>query len=127
MVQRRAALRSNYFDAEQIVAIVQDYRHADLETAEVALIAFAEKITLHAYKITQRDIDELRAHGFSDADVLDIILATASRVFYSKVMDAVGLEPSPEWVKGVKSLLGERLFESLMVGRPFGGTDSDSN
>ncbi len=90
-------------------------------------MAFAEKITLHAYKITQQDIDELRAHGFSDTDVLDIILATASRVFYSKVMDAVGLEPSQEWVKKVGSLLGETLFEALMVGRPFGGTGGDSN
>ena len=86
------------------------------------MIAFAEKITLHAYKMTQQDIDELRAQGFSDTDVLDIILATASRVFYSKVMDAVGFEPSPEWVKEVKSVLGERLLEALMVGRPFGGT-----
>ena len=98
-----------------------------MESAEVALIAFAEKITLHAYKMTQQDIDELRAQGFSDTDVLDIILATASRIFFSKVMDAVGLEPRPEWVKEVKSLLGERLFEVLTVGRPFGGTDGDSN
>ncbi len=91
------------------------------------MIAFAEKITLHAYKMTQQDIDELRTHGFSDTDVLDIILATASRIFYSKVMDAVGLEPSPAWVKKVESLLGKRLFETLMVGRPFGGTGGDSN
>ena len=120
-------LRSDYFDAEQIEAIVKDYRNAGLESAEVALIAFAEKITLHAYKVTQQDIDGLRAHGFSDTDVLDIILATAARNFYSKVMDAVGLEPSSEWLKGVKSLLGERLLETLMVGRPFGGTSGDDN
>ena len=93
----------------------------------MALIAFAEKITLHAYKITQQDIDELRSHGFSDTDVLDIILATASRSFFSKVMDAVGQEPSSEWLKGVQSLLGERLFDVLTVGRPFSGTDGDSN
>ena len=98
-----------------------------MEPEEVTLIAFAEKITLHAYEITQQDIDEMRSHGFSDTDVLDIILATAARAFYSKVMDAVGLEPSSEWVKGVKSSLGERLFETLMVGRPFVGTDGDNN
>ncbi len=93
----------------------------------MALIDFSEKITLPAYKITQQDIDELRAHRFSDTDVLDIILATAARNFYSKVMDAVGLEPSSEWLKGVKSLLGEKLLETLMVGRPFGGTNCDDD
>ena len=93
----------------------------------MALIAFVEKITLHAYKITQRDIDELRTHGFSDTDVLDIILATAYRSFYSKVMDAVGVEPSQRWLRGVEPLLGERLLETLMVGRPFGGTNGDDD
>ncbi len=93
----------------------------------MALIAFAEKITLHAYKMTQQDIDEMRSHGFSDTDVLDIVLATAARSFFSKVMDAVGLEPHSGWVKDVKSLLGDSLFETLMVGRPFGGTDGDTN
>lgn len=82
------------------------------------MMAFAEKVTLHAHEITQEDIDALRAHGFSDADVLDIALATAARSFYSKLMDAVGLEPNPEWLQKTETLLGQELLQALTVGRP---------
>ena len=90
-------------------------------------MAFAEKITQHAYKTTQKDIEELRVHGFSDTDILDIILAVGARNFYSKVMDAVGLEPTPEWIERVKSSLGDGLFHSLMVGRPLGDAGDSSD
>jgi uncharacterized peroxidase-related enzyme len=111
-------LRSKFFDAEQVEAIVRDYRNAGLEPAEVALMPFAEKITLHAYKITPQDIEDLRTHGFSDADILDIILAVAARNFWSKVTDAVGVEPHPEWLQKTETLLGQELLQALTVGRP---------
>ncbi len=41
-----AVLASKFFSAEQVEAIVQDYRHAGLEPAEVAMMAYAEKIVL---------------------------------------------------------------------------------
>lgn len=81
-------------------------------------MAFAEKVALHAYKVTQGDINHLRAYGFSDADILDIALAAASRSFYSKLMDAIGLQLSPEFLKRVDELLGRELRQTLTVGRP---------
>ena len=120
-------LRANFFDGEQVEAIIRDYRNAELEPEEVALMAFAEKVTLHAYKITQQDVDDLRSHGFSDIEILDIILAVACRNFISRVMDAVAWEPSPEGVERYRSLLGEKLFGTLMVGRQWGTTDEVSS
>lgn len=81
-------------------------------------MAFAEKLTLHANEITQEDIEALRAHGFSDTDVLDIAMAAAARSFYSKLMDAVGLEPNLEWLQKTETLLGQELLQALTVGRP---------
>ena len=108
-------LRSQFFSAEQLEAIVQDYRHAGLEPAEVAMMAYAEKIILNAYKVTPEDIDGLRAHGFSDTDILDIALTAAARSFYSKVLDAVGSEPDEKYLD-----LQPELRRALSVGRPFG-------
>ncbi len=122
-VAHGAVLRANFFDSEQVEAIIRDYRNAELEPEEVALMAFAEKVTLHAYKVTQHDIDDLRSHGFSDVEILDIILAAACRNFISRVMDGVGWEMSPEGVERYRSLLGEKLFGMLMVGRLYGTTD----
>lgn len=91
-----------------------DFRNAGLEPAEIAMIAFAKKMTQHAYRMTQKDIDELRAHGFSDPEILDIAAAAAARNFFSKLMDALGAEPDPEYLK-----LEEGLRQTLAVGRPF--------
>ena len=49
-------LRSDFFSPEQVEAIAGDYRNAGLEPAEVAAMAFAEKVTHHAYKVTREDI-----------------------------------------------------------------------
>ena len=92
-----------------------DYRHAGLEPAEVAMMAYAEKIVLNAYKVTPEDIDGLRAHGFSDADILDIALTAAARSFFSKMLDAVGAEPDEKYLD-----LQPELRQTLTVGRPFG-------
>jgi uncharacterized peroxidase-related enzyme len=108
-------LRSRFFSAEQVEAIVQDYRHAGLEPAEVAMMAYAEKIVLNAYKVIPEEIDGLRAHGFSDTDILDIALTAAARSFISKVIDAVGVEPDEKYMD-----VEAALRQTLTVGRPFG-------
>jgi uncharacterized peroxidase-related enzyme len=108
-------LRSRFFSATQVEAIVQDFRHAGLEPAEVAMLAYAEKIILHAYKVTPEEIDGLRAHGFSDADILDIALTAAARSFISKMIDAVGAEPDEKYME-----VEPALRQTLTVGRPFG-------
>jgi uncharacterized peroxidase-related enzyme len=110
-----AILAFKFFNAAQVAALTHDYRNAGLEPAEVAMMAYAEKIARHAYKVTPEDIDGLRAHGFSDADILDIALAAAARSFLSKVLDAVGVEPD-EWYLDMP----DELRHTLAVGRSFG-------
>jgi uncharacterized peroxidase-related enzyme len=109
-----AILASEYFSPEQVEVITHDYRNAGLEPAEVAMMAYAEKIARNAYKVTPEDVDGLRAHGFSDAEILDIALTAAARSFLSKVLDAVGAEPD-DWFMDLEPEL--RL--ALTVGRPF--------
>ena len=107
-------LRSEFFTAEEVEAIVRDYRSAGLPPEEVALIAFAEKVALDAHNVTQEDIDRLRQHGFSDEEILDVALTAAARSFFSKVLDAVGAEPDAKYAD-----LEQPLREALTVGREF--------
>ena len=109
-----AILVSKFFSAEQVEALTRDYHHAGLEPAEVAMMAYAEKIARHAYKVTPEDIDGLRAHGFSDTDILDVALTAAARSFLSKVLDAIGVEPD-DWFMDLEP----ELRQALTVGRPF--------
>lgn len=88
-------LRSKFFTDEQVAAIVRDHRTAGLEPREVAMLDFAVKLTDHAYKITPRDVEGLRGHGFSDEEIVDITAAAAMRNFVSRLVDALGAEPDP--------------------------------
>jgi len=104
-------LRSKFFTSEQVEAIVRDFRSAGLPPHEVAMLEFAVKLTDHAYKITPRDIDGLRAHSFTDEEIIDIAGAAAVRNFISKMVDALGAEPEAS-----VSELDAGLRETLDVG-----------
>ena len=107
-------LQSGIFASEQLQAIARDYRRAGLEPAEVAMMAFAEKIAADASRVGPDDIAALHGHGFSDADILDFAFAAAARCFFSKVLDGVGAAPDAAYMK-----LDENLRRTLAVGRPF--------
>jgi alkylhydroperoxidase family enzyme len=107
-------LRSQVFNDEQVEAIARDFRTAGLTPAEVAMMEYAQKIALQAYKVTPEDIDRLRAHGLSDETILDVALTAAARCFFSKLLDAVGAEPDQEYQEMPSSLQ-----EALVQGRPF--------
>jgi len=97
-------LRKNFFSAEQVIAIVTDYRNANLEPEEVAIMAFAEKIVLDQHGITQEDIDGLLAYGMTDEEILDIVLTVAARSFYTKVLDSLGAEPDEAYFESEPDL-----------------------
>ncbi len=107
-------LRKQVFSAEQLAAIAEDYHNAGLNPQEVAIMEFAEKLTLHAYATRQEDVDKLRAHGLSDEEILDIVLTAAARNFWSKALDALGTETDIKYLD-----LEPNVRKALQKGRPF--------
>ncbi len=108
-----AVLRKNFFTAEKVAAIVRDFRHAGLEPEEVAVMAFAQKVTLEAHNVTQQDVEALRQWGLTDTEILDIVLAASARNFFSKALDVVGAPPDSVYLD-----LEPELREALVRGRP---------
>jgi alkylhydroperoxidase family enzyme len=92
-------LRKNFFSAEQLIAIVVDYRNAGLDPTEVAIIALVEKVILDQHGVTQEEINRLLGLGLTDEEILDIVLAAAARSFYTKVLDALGAEPDEVYLE----------------------------
>jgi len=84
-----------------------------LDDADRAIMAFAEQVVDDATSITQADVDGLRAHGLSDAEITDIVLAAAARCFFSKTLDALGVQPDADYAD-----LPEAFRRPLTVGRP---------
>jgi uncharacterized peroxidase-related enzyme len=113
MLAHGAILRDKFFSAEQVAVMARDPAAADLSPAEVAMMDFAAKVAIEADRVTQADVDRLRALGFADAEVLDIALAAAARAFFTKVLDGLGVHPDAAY-QG----LAPALRSALTVGRP---------
>ncbi len=94
-----AVLRNQLFSPEQTAAIIRDPHHAGLEPAEVAMIDYVQTLARDANQVTDEQIQTLRDHGFSDQDILNITLVASARVFFSKVMDALGVETDPQMLE----------------------------
>lgn len=82
-----------YIDADELERVARDYRDAGLSDAEVAMMAFAEKLSLDSSTMTADDAAELQRHGFTDREIVDIAFAAGARNFYSRSLHALGIEP----------------------------------
>jgi uncharacterized peroxidase-related enzyme len=108
-----AVLRKNFFQVDQLISIVKDFRNADLSSEEVALMAFAQKITLDAAQVAESDFDELRKFGLSDQEILDVVVTCTARNFFSKTLDSLDVEPD-----AIYKDMEPELLKTLILGRP---------
>jgi len=106
-------LQEQVLSPVQLTAVAADFTAADLAPSEVAMMAFAGQIARDATAITAADIDQLRGHGFSDAEIFDLAATAAARCFFSKLLDALGAEPDAVYLE-----LDDELRNHLTVGRP---------
>jgi uncharacterized peroxidase-related enzyme len=107
-----SVLVDKFLEPEVVRAAVADHRTADLSAIDVAVMDLAVKVADDATAIGQADIDHLRSVGLSDADILDVVLAAAARCFFSKTLDALGVEPDAKYAE-----LDPALRDALTVGR----------
>ncbi len=75
--------------AEQIT---DDYHRAALDEKTKSLLAFAEKLTRNAYKVTDEDVQALRDQGWSDRQILEATLVAGHFNFVNRVVDGLGAE-----------------------------------
>ena len=119
MLAHGSVLLDRFLAPDALKAVATDHRTAGLDAVEVAEMDLADKVAGDATAVTQEDIDRLRSLGRADAEILDVIFAAALRCFTSKVMDAVGALPDPEYHD-----VEPGLREALVVGRPIEGQNS---
>lgn len=67
--------------------------HVDLAERERALVDYALAVTRHPGEIVEDDIDDLRAAGLSDGDILDAAAIAAYFNFSNRLNSAIGLLP----------------------------------
>lgn len=101
---------------DAVIAIAKGEDTDVLTEAEKAIVNFARRVAKDASKITSGEVAALREkHGLTDAEIFDIAAIAAGRSFFTKILDALGSEPDPAFLK-----LDEDLRRALTVGRPIG-------
>jgi alkylhydroperoxidase family enzyme len=101
-------LAEKFYDFESVPALPDG-----LDAADRAIMAFAEQVVADATAITQEDVDELRGQGLGDDEIFAVVLAATIRCFFSKTLDALGVQPDAEFAQ-----LDPAFREALTVGRP---------
>jgi len=92
-----AVLRIRAKDEVLADAIAANYRAADLTPRQRAMLDLAVKITADSATVSDQDIAGLRAHGFTDEDMMDIIQTAAFFNYSNRVASALELRPNREY------------------------------
>ena len=99
-------------DYDLVMKVAHDYRNAGLDEKDLAMLEYAEKMTLRPSEITEKDVQRLRAAGWTDREILDIAALTSYRNFITRMADALGVELTEDY----RSLRRDYV-DSLMVGK----------
>ena len=81
--------------------------------AEKVVTLFSRKVARDASSVNQEDVDSLKQHGFSDAEIFDIATTVAGRSFLTRILDALGVQPDVTAME-----MDEDFRNALTVGRP---------
>ncbi len=73
--------------------IAMEYRQAGLSEADVALLDFAHKLADQRSAFGLQDVALLRAHGYSDEQILEATVMTALTTFLNTVQFGIGAAP----------------------------------
>ena len=86
------------------------------------MLDYARKVAREAHRVTQEDIDRLRAHGFSDPQIADIAMCAALRCFVARYFEAVGAGPEAKFVDEDPAARA-----TLTVGRPLAARPAEAS
>jgi len=109
-------LLTEFLSMEDIRAIVRGEAPKSLSAAEAAMLVFSRKVARDASAVTADDVELLKQHGFTDAEIFDISATAAARAFWTKVLDSLGVEADAPL-----RAMSPEFKDALAVGRPIDG------
>ena len=109
-------LLTEFFSMEDVQAIARGEAPHSLSAAEAAMMVFGRKVARDASAVTADDLELLKQHGFTDAEIFDISATAAARAFWTKMLDSLGVE-----VDAPLRAMSREFRDALTVGRPIAG------
>ena len=77
--------------------MVMNYRVADLEPRQRAMLDFAVKVAQESYCVTEEDRETLRSHGFSEPAIWDICAVVGFFSMTNRMASALDIIPNEEY------------------------------
>lgn len=115
----RKSLSAGVLDEDQLARLARGDGDAGLDERDLAVVAFAEKLSTDAAAMTDDDTLRLRELGFTDRQVVDITLAAAARNYFSRALQALAVPV--EDVPGLTPALVAALRSAGETARARGG------
>lgn len=78
-------------DDDLAVRIEADFEDAGLDARRLAMLRYAVKLTVSPRAMQRRDVDRLRAVGFTDRDVLELCEVVAYYAYANRIADGLGV------------------------------------
>lgn len=113
-----AAVRQRANDPELGEVIAQNYRAAELEPRQRAMLDFAVKLTEHPDTVGEPDRAALRAAGFSDRDIWDIAAVAGFYNMSNRLAAATDMRPNPEYHHMARTKAPARKTEAKAATKP---------
>ncbi len=107
-------LRDECDDESTMRAVAADPSGASLDATDRAVVAFATQVAQDASSITAEDVQRLRDQGLDDPEIVDVALAAAARAFFTKVLDALGVQADAQ----LGEMFDPEIRRQVTVGRP---------
>jgi uncharacterized peroxidase-related enzyme len=102
-------------DDHLVYHLERDEAGADLDAQDRALLSFARKLNFEPGHLAQADVDALRAAGFDDRGVVDIVLIVSLFNFMNRIVDGVGIR-ADEPFRQAKAR-GDARVEAALAGK----------
>lgn len=97
VVAHGAILRIRDKDPEIADAVAIDHRKAGLDDRRRALVDYVVRLARTPEQVGPSDTEALAAHGFSEADIADIVGIVGFFAFSNRWAHAFDLRPNPEF------------------------------
>ncbi len=107
-------LRDTCGDEATMRAVAADPSGANVDATDRAVLDFATQVARDAASISAADVQELRDHGLGDVEIADVVFAAAARAFFTKVLDALGVQADVQ----LGETLDPEVRRQVTVGRP---------
>ena len=111
--------------ASQMLA---DYTQADLSQPDRVILDFSVKLTIEPAELTEEDLERLRVAGFTDDQIVSIVLVTCLFNFMNRIASSLGVEVPAPFVRSVERwLTGPAAEKSWLLGPDAGQNPGNLN